>query len=78
MMKRREDGILSGTLCGADCTVRPFNPQDCSPFKWECITGRGDDLPQIRVHGGARTEEEALRRAEWYAAVISRLPPCPV
>ena len=77
-MKRRDDGVLVGELYGVDCYVRPFCPQDAAPFQWECIVGRGDAEPQVRVKGSARNEGDAVKRAQWYAGVLSKLPPCPV
>lgn len=76
-MKRRGDGVLVGKPHGVDCCVSRFNPQDAAPYKWECILGAGDSKQaQIRVKGGAPTEEEATRSVLWYAVVIHALFHC--
>lgn len=77
-MNRRSDGALVGRVNAVDCYVSPFCPQDAAPFKWECVLGRGDTNPQLRAKGSAQTEEEAVKKAFWFAEVLSRLPQCPV
>jgi len=71
--QRRADGILVWRTDGVDCSVKPFCTQNGEPFEWLCVLGTIGPQGQIRVTGSAKTEDEAIRKADKYAEAIHRV-----